>query len=62
MTHWFINKQEPKIPFLKWGYQLGDKNIQTTISVKTETDWRLSFFQQCHLRFFSELCKWYEDV
>lgn len=62
LTHWFINKQEPRIPFLKRSYRFGDKHIQIAASVKTETDWRLSFFQQCHLRFFYELCKWYEDV
>lgn len=62
LAHWFINKQEPRIPFLKRSYRLGDKHIQIATSVKTETDWRLSFFQQCHLRFFNELCKWYEDV
>ena len=62
LAHWFINKQEPRIPLLKRSYRLGDKHIQIATSVKAETDWRLSFFQQCHFRFFHELCKWYENV
>ncbi len=62
LVHWFINKLQPKIPFLKRSYRFTDKHIQLTDKITLEADWRQTFFQQCHLNFFHKLCQWYYEI
>ncbi|MEH2940803.1 hypothetical protein [Lawsonibacter sp. JLR.KK007] len=62
LMHWFINKLNPKGPFLKKSYKFTNVHIQIADSVKAPEDWRLFFFQHCHLHFFDKLCDWYETA